>query len=275
MQISGVAPMASVVDRLQLALQFASVSLDWVCVACVLARKVYRSLPIFVVYLLFSAITDTILTCFWFEPPGDYQLRVFVVSQTVEYLVEFGVLLEGAATVLRSADPPISLSRMWRATLVLIATIGLLAFSITGVVTYHGIARLLAVFFRSELTVGLSRCALFLILLTVIRQVGIPRGAPIFRATVILGFYFSAASLTQIAHEWQATLRQQYNYYERIECVRTTAWCVAMILISVWVRADAQARPWWFGSASDSGAPIREEQQSAAPHLDSERRAPQ
>jgi hypothetical protein len=237
-----------------------------------LARRVYRNLPIFFVYILFSAITDTILAWFWFEPASSYQLRVFVVSQAVEYLVEFGVLLEVAATALQSAEPPISFSRMWPTTLALISTTGLLAFSVTGVVAYHRVTRLLAVFFRSELTVGLTRCALFLILLAVIRQVGIPRRASIFRGSVFLAFYFSVASLTQIAHEGQATFSQQYDYYERIECVRTTAWCLAMILISVWVRADAQGRPWWAGSASDCGAPILEEQQSAAPHVHLERK---
>jgi hypothetical protein len=85
---------------LDTALLIAGVTAEAVIVILLLAKRAYRTLPIFLSYLIWSLLNDVGFRILVHLYPS-YDLRIYVVGATIDSIFQFAVLVELSMSVLR------------------------------------------------------------------------------------------------------------------------------------------------------------------------------
>jgi hypothetical protein len=114
----------------------AGMTAEALVIALLVARRVYRRLPVFCTYIVWGLLSDCAMPLLHAHFPGDY-LRIYLAESSLDSLLQYGVLVELAWSVLRPfhAMPP---RRVLAATALGVLVAGALAWPFT---TAPGIAR--------------------------------------------------------------------------------------------------------------------------------------
>ncbi len=123
---------------LDISLWFAGLGVEAVAVALLLRRHIYRIVPIFCLYVLWTIASDVAMMVLshYYDPHGAKYTQIYMVELSLDFLFQFCVLVELAWAVLR----PIR-AALPRRTIIIIAVVLLLVgaatWPIAGRVTLH------------------------------------------------------------------------------------------------------------------------------------------
>jgi hypothetical protein len=205
---------------------------DWLCAGAIGVRRLYRSFPLFSLYVMYTAIGDTLGLALYLFSSIHVSWRMFLAFSWTGYFLEFGVAFEIASHLLMASG---TLNRIRAARPALIALpVSFMAISCLagGAAVYHHVTARVGLFFRLELIDGVCRCLMFVGILSLAWIPEIRTLRRTLRLAFYLTCYFGVAFGCQTAHEIQANRMFQFDYFERIEIVRITAWIITMALVA-------------------------------------------
>jgi hypothetical protein len=148
--------------NLENALWIAGIAAEVSVVSLLLYRRVWKSFPIFSIYLLWGLLTDTgniLILRHW----RSHYLSAYLIETAVDSALEFGILVELTWSVLR----PIRRSLSPKFVLIVACAILVAGASIwpfTGIVLHPHIGMQLEVLFRVKQTASFLRILLFLLI---------------------------------------------------------------------------------------------------------------
>ncbi|HKF48406.1 MAG TPA: hypothetical protein VKB38_13675 [Terracidiphilus sp.] len=141
-------------------LGFAGIGAEALLIATLVKRRVYKPFPVFSLYILLSVVADSVMMALSRLYPDRF-LRAFVVEMSIDSVVQFGVLIELAWSVLRPIRN--SLPRRFIfviALLILVA--GTAVWPIAGKLALHGFTPEWYLLSRLEQTFAILRVIFFL-----------------------------------------------------------------------------------------------------------------
>jgi len=207
------------------------VAADLACSAAVISRRAYKAAPLLSLYIIYSTIADAAVTAFYFAGAASIVWTFFLCFSVIGYLLEFGVAYEAGRRMIRSGRGSMPRHATAKVALAAMALCISVICVVGGVTNYEDAAPLLEGFLRVEFADGLCRSMAYTIVLVLILAAA--RRAPDTSQPIIyLALYFDVALICQYAHEGIVVTRQSFDYYERIEIVRMTAWAILMALVA-------------------------------------------
>jgi hypothetical protein len=188
-----------------------------ITVAAILVRqRMYRLLPVFSLYLLWSIISDLIGVAISTKHPSLF-MNWYLFEMPLDCALQFVVLVELAWSALRPAR---SLLPRWTPILIafLIFVLGAAVWPLAGFTQLHGISQLTHMLLRIRNTVSILRILFFVALAAGSQLLSLSWRDRELQVATGLGFY-SLVSLAGAMVQAQMTVAMQYHYIDQIEAV--------------------------------------------------------
>ena len=177
-------------------------------------RKVGRSLPFFLLYMIWSLVSDICFSLILWKGSDLVYGRFYLVSTTIDAILQFSVLVELAWSVLkpvRSALPRKALI----AIVILIALAALAIWPFAAMTVPASLTPLNALLFHLEETFAILRVALFLIMASFSQLLSIGWRDRELQVATGLGFYSIVSLLVTVIHSHQSVTQvQQYHWLD-------------------------------------------------------------
>jgi len=189
------------VSPLDTAVLIASIIGETLVCGLLLRRKVWRTLPCFSLYVLWTLASDLASSLILWKMPGIYG-RYYLGQATVDSLLQFPVLVELAWSVLspvRQSLPRHSLIFLS----VLIALAGLAIWPLAGMALPQNFTGLNVILFKLQETFSILRVACFLIMASFSQLLSIGWRDRELQVATGLGFYSIVSLLASLMHSHQ------------------------------------------------------------------------
>jgi len=179
-----------------------------------LKKKVGRSLPFFLLYVIWSLLSDICFSLILWKGSDLVYGRFYLVSTTIDAILEFSVLVELAWSVLkpiRSTLPRKALIAL----VILIALAALVIWPLAAMTVPASMTPLNALLFHLEETFAILRVALFLIMASFSQLLSIGWRDRELQVATGLGFYSIVSLLVTVIHSHQSVGQvQQYHWLD-------------------------------------------------------------
>jgi hypothetical protein len=186
-------------------------------VAAILVRqRIYRLLPVFSLYLLWSIISDLVGVAISTKHPGLF-MNWYLLEMPLDCALQFGVLVELAWSALRPAR---SLLPRWTLAVIafLLLAVGAAVWPLAGFTQLHGIGPLSRLLLHIQHTVSILRILFFVALAAGSQLLSLGWRDRELQVATGLGFY-SLASLAGAVIQAQMAVAAQYHYIDQVVAV--------------------------------------------------------
>jgi hypothetical protein len=138
-------------------------------VAILASRRIYKSLPVFSAYMVWTIVTD-LIALIWYKSP--HYLRVYTYEMPLDSLLQFGVILELLYSVLRPYRSSLRRGTMLGVAL-LIALIGCAVWPLAGFTSLGKLAAPYGLLYHVLHTASILRILVFVVLASCSQLLGI------------------------------------------------------------------------------------------------------
>ena len=179
-------------------------------------RRVYQHLPIFYAYLIWGVISDSVVLLLNWRFPAQY-VKIYIVEVSLDSLLQYGVLVELAASVLRPLGGPLPRRTMLGISL-LVLLLGAAAWPLT---TFPGLSHMeleSQILLRLVQTFAILRIVIFLALAAGSHVLAIGWRDRELQVATGLGF-FSLASLTANLLHTHQVYSHHYHLVDQLVAV--------------------------------------------------------
>jgi hypothetical protein len=216
---------------LDLSIWFAGLTTEIAVAAVLVRQRIYRLLPVFGLYLVWSVVSDAISMAITTWHPSLY-VKCFLIEMPLDCALQFVVLVELAWSALRPAR---SLLPRWTLAAIafLIFAVGAAVWPLAGFTQLHGITPLSHLLLRILHTVSILRILFFVALAAGSQLLSLGWRDRELQVATGLGFY-SLVSLAGAVIQAQMAVATQYHYIDQI-----VAGCYVVSLV-YWVVSFAQ-----------------------------------
>lgn len=193
-------------------LSFAGLVTEAAVVGLLIHRRVWRTLPVFCIYSTWALLSDGLDSVVQRYFLSTY-LTVYFVSVVVDSILQFGVLVELAWSVLRPMRASLSRKTLWVVALLVLA-VGAAIWPFSGMHELHRYIPLIRNLVRLQQTVSILRILFFLALAACSQLLSIGWRDRELQVATGLGFYSIASLAVQVAQSHQGM--GQYSDLNRI-----------------------------------------------------------
>ncbi len=170
-----------------------------VALLCILlARRAYRTFPVFVAWVSLTVLLEPVL--YWLGQhlsPADY-LRVFFALSFPQYLVELGILVEITVNVLRPVNKSLPKSVLYFLAAVTVI-VGIVAFFFTAHLNASTLAHPRSYVVMST-TMAILRLVTFLLIAALSQVLGLGWKNHVLQLASGLAFYAAVSLIVELAH---------------------------------------------------------------------------
>jgi hypothetical protein len=199
-----------------------------------LRRKIWRTLPVFSAYILWTLVSDFAGLYFQFHPFSADYLAFFTVEMTVDSVLQFTVLVELGWSVLRPVRPSLPRGSLVVLTL-LVAVAGVIIWPLAGLAAPQGMGSKGLIIFHLEETFAILRVVCFLVMASFSQLLSIGWRDRELQVATGFGFYSIVTLLVSMLHSHQLPGGPEGQYHRLDEAVSISYLCT----LGYWVLSFA------------------------------------
>lgn len=225
------------VNRVDQALAVIGLITEAVCLLCCLVERTFRFLPMLTYYLAYTTAAEAVgYIIFSYGSAHSYWMAYACIS-ILGYMLEIMVILELAYRIAKPVESEFSMS------LIILTACGfaVVAILVTSLVSYREVETTVGLYLHFDLAFCVLRVLSLGTILALARILRIGWSNRAVQVTACLSLYSAFGLLAQIAHEYASRMTYQYGGFATIERLRTSAWCVTMLLLSWHVLAYSRS----------------------------------
>jgi hypothetical protein len=189
---------------------------------------------VFSSFVVFGSLVDAIALVVYLKGTTEDYWLMFTVTIALQYLLEMGVASELLSEVVDGArQPGVDNSKtrtfivIW---LTMIMSVGLLSVIFA---TFRNVFTWGQEYLQVDLGVGLLRAVIFALVLCTLWIYGVRWNSLVTQVTVSMSFFYCVDLVCEIMLEMEARSASPYQHFFALEAVRTAAWCIVMVIVSL------------------------------------------
>jgi len=188
-------------------------------------RRLYRTFPVFTVYILYSSVSDVLVATLFTHASQHTYFVAYFVNTVPEFLLQLGIIIEIAWNVLSPVKRSLPKASLYLlATLVLIGAFVTLIFSMNSNPShYQGWWK---VFFVTNFTFAILRLVIFLVIAFFSQMLGIGWKNHVLQIATGFASYSIVTLLVEMLHRFVG-FKEAYKYHLH-EQFRIVGWCMAL-----------------------------------------------
>ena len=191
-----------------------------------ISRSLYRSFPIFTIYLVYSTISDIVFFAFFRHWDQKAYFDVYFVDTVLEFMLQIGILLEVARNVLVPVRRSLPATALYVLAGMLVSGTVLallLSFHHTG---EGGYTRWYQYFMKVNLAVAILRLVIFSAIALFSQMLGIGWRNHVLQIATGFASYSFVILLVELTHRYSGMpFDYHFRFYEEI---RVIGWCLAL-----------------------------------------------
>lgn len=205
---------------MEVALWWGAIAVEAGLIALVLYRRIYRLLPIFFIWLIWTVISDLAMWMVRTRIPAEY-LHIYLVEMPIDSVMQFVVLVELAWSVLRPIRSSLPRGALW-VVIGILLFLGALVWPIAGISALGNVPNPYRIMFRLLQTFSMLRVLLFLVMAAFSQVLAIGWRDRELQVATGFGFYSIVSVAGAMLH---AQMPGQDRYHHIDEIVAVSYFC--------------------------------------------------